>query len=29
MKLSKINRIDRKVEGYNRPEKHCEPVQHK
>ena len=27
--LSKINRINRKVEGYSRPEKHYEPIQHK
>ena len=27
IKLSKINRMDRKV-GYTRPEKNCEPIQH-
>ena len=26
IKLSKINRMDRKV-GYTRPEKNCEPIQ--
>ena len=28
VKLSKINRMNRKIEGYNRPEKHYKPVQH-
>ena len=29
IKLSKINRINRKVGGYSRPEKHYEPIQPK